>query len=272
MLIVVALGGRSAADDATQLRFVRDGRQVRTVDLAELTAACQVQTVTIDDPYYQRRKSFVACPLADVIRLGFGEPIDALRGESFVLRARDGYAKPASGARLAEPGAFLAFADAERRHGDDPGWEPIDRKQADPGPYYLVWANPSQADAHEYPWPYQLTSIEIASVQALYPHTVPTGVAPDAPAQSGYRVFHTQCIACHAINGEGGTVGPDLNVPQSIVEYRPTEQIKAYIRNPATFRYTSMPAHPQLSDGQLDDLIAYFTAMRGLKHDPRTTP
>jgi hypothetical protein len=61
-------------------------------------------------------------------------------------------------------------------------------------------------------------------------------------------------------------------VPLSIVEYRPLEQIKQYIRDPLAFRYTSMPAHPHLSDRQLDELVAYFTAMRSLKHDPRRTP
>ena len=82
----------------------------------------------------------------------------------------------------------------------------------------------------------------------------------------------TQCIACHAINREGGTVGPELNLPKSIVEYRPVDQIKQYIRNPATFRYSNMPANPQLTDQQLDQLIAYFTAMQALKHDPGRTP
>jgi hypothetical protein len=53
--------------------------------------------------------------------------------------------KPASVARVREAGGFLAFADADRMHGDDPGWEPIDRKQVDPGPYYVVWENPARA-------------------------------------------------------------------------------------------------------------------------------
>jgi len=75
-------------------------------------------------------------------------------------------------------------------------------------------------------------------------------------------------MACHAINGEGGTVGPDLNVPQSIVEYRPVPQIKAYVRDPATFRYGNMPAHPDLSGADLDALVAYFRAMKDRKHDP----
>ena len=34
--------------------------------------ACDVETVSIDDPYYGRRKSFLACPLRRVLALGFG--------------------------------------------------------------------------------------------------------------------------------------------------------------------------------------------------------
>ena len=65
-----------------------------------------------------------------------------------------------------------------------------------------------------------------------------------------------------------GRVGPDLNVPRSIVEYRPTEQIRAYVRDPGSFRHTSMPAHHHLSDVDLDGLLAYFHAMSQRKHDP----
>ena len=62
--------------------------------------------------------------------------------------------------------------------------------------------------------------------------------------------------------------GPELNVPQSIVEYRPEPQIRAYIRDPRTFRYGNMPPHPHLSDADLDALLAYFRAMKDRKHDP----
>jgi cytochrome c1 len=80
-------------------------------------------------------------------------------------------------------------------------------------------------------------------------------------------------MACHAVNGEGGTVGPDLNIPQSIVEYRPdVAQLKAYIKNPATFRYGQMPSNDYLSDEDLDALVAYFRAMKDRKHDERKKP
>ncbi|MGH7789218.1 MAG: c-type cytochrome [Candidatus Binatia bacterium] len=253
----------AVAPPSASLRFVRSGAPERVVTLDELQAHCAVQTVVVDpDPYYQRRKTYRACPLADVLTFGFATTLEALRGEQFLLRALDGYAKPASGAVLTEPGGYLAFADAEHA-----GWEPIDRKQLDPGPFYVVWTVPG-ADGERYPWPYQLSTIEITSVAQAFPHTVPRGVAPGSPAQIGSDIFSHQCIACHAINGEGGHVGPDLNIPQSIVEYRPAAQIKAYIRDPATFRYTSMPPHPGLDDAQLEALVAYFTAMRAQKHDP----
>lgn len=254
------------------ITFVRDGAVVRVVDRAAL-ASCSIERIEIDDPYYGKPKSFWACPLHEVLAMGFGPTFSrALAGDpdsNFFLRALDGFTKPASGAKLAEPGGYLALSDADRGTPGAPGWDPIDRRQVDPGPFYLVWQEPHQRDIHHYPWPYQLATIEIAAFESEYPHTLPNSAAMDSPARAGFRIFRVECIACHAINGEGGMIGPDLNVPRSIVEYRPIDQIKAFIRDPQSFRYTTMPAHPHLSDTQLDELIAYFTAMKDLKHDPR---
>jgi mono/diheme cytochrome c family protein len=250
------------------MRFVRDGKEVRTISLAELRTKCGEQRIAVDDPYYGKTKTYRACPLAEVVRLGFGVPASELASSDVTFRATDGYAKPSSGARLVEPGGYVAFSDADLDGGGAPAWAPIDRKQVDPAPFYLVWTEPAQRDAHRYPWPYALGEIEVGSLAALYPNTVPAGEGEDSRARAGYEIFKSDCIACHAINGEGGTVGPDLNVPQSIVEYRPVAQIKQYIRDPQTFRYTSMPAHDYLTDRQLDDLVAYFQAMSRQKRDP----
>ena len=268
--VLAATGGRAAEPADTTLTFVRDGTVVKTLDRPALERACAPTTVTLADPYYGRTKRYRACPLEAVLTLGFG-PLDAaaIAGTDLFFRARDGYVKPASVARVREAGGFLAFADADRMHGDDPGWEPIDRKQVDPGPYYVVWENPTKHDPHRYPWPYQLAAIELGSYARRYPHVAPAGLPPDATAWKGFEIFRGECIACHAINGEGGTIGPDLNVPKSIVEYRPAEQIKAYIRRPEDFRYTSMPSHEYLTPSDLDGLVAYFHAMRDRKHDPK---
>jgi len=271
VLVLVAWAGAAGADQPASLRFLRPGAAPVTLAAADLEQRCGAETISLDDPYYGGRKSYRACPLAALLALGFGAPITTFAGQTVFLRARDGYAKPAPASLLAEPGGFVAFADADHMRGDNPGWQPIERKQVDPGPFYVVWTGASQQDTHQYPWPYQLAEIEIAPIETLYPHIAP-GPTADAPARAGYAIFTAQCIACHAVNREGGTVGPDLNVPRSIVEYRPADQIKAYIRDPASFRYTNMPPHPGLSDADLAALVAYFTVMKNRKYDPGRSP
>jgi mono/diheme cytochrome c family protein len=264
---VVVGGSRSAGADDAVLEFLREGKVVRRIERAALEKDCGA-TVAIDDPYYGRQMSYVACPVLRVLELGFDETPQQLAANDYLLRARDGYVKPATGARLVESGGYLALGDAEREKAGLPGWAPIDRKQVDPAPFYIVWSKPTQHDTNLYPWPYQLAQIEIGSIAAEYPDIVPRSATKGSDAWRGYDIFKTECVACHAINGQGGKVGPELNVPQSIVEYRPAEQIKAYVYDPEVFRHTSMPAHKHLTPTQLDDLVAYFRVMSTLKHDP----
>lgn len=265
-LAVAALTLIASLAQAASLEFRRDGEVLRQIDAAELAKTCGVRTIEVDDPYYEARKRYRACPLAAVMAAGFGAPADHLRGGDVLFRALDGYVKPSSLERVREDGGFVALGEADGAFG------PMGRRALDPSPFYVVWTKPAQRDTHHYPWPYQLAAIEIADVAAQFPHTAPTGIATSAPAWHGYEIFRGECIACHSVNGEGGKVGPDLNVPQSIVEYRPIEQVKAYIRNPATFRYGAMPSHEHLTADDLDALVAYFQAMKDRKHDPGAKP
>jgi mono/diheme cytochrome c family protein len=248
-------------DEAPSLVFRKLGKPVTTLTLETIVAKIPPETVTQYDPYYQREKHYRAVPLADVLELAF--PNENLATDEYVLRAKDGYTVPMRGSLATEPGAYIAFEDL-----DVPGWEPIGERKANPAPFYLVWSKKEQANLDTHPRPYQLAAIEIAPFEDVFPHTAPKGIAEGEPARRGFAIFKEQCILCHAINREGGRVGPDLNVPQSIVEYRPKDQIKAYIKNPLTFRYSAMPPHPKLSDSDLDDIVAYFTAMKDRKNDP----
>lgn len=252
-----------ASQAQPELRFVRLGKEVAALDLPQLLRAAPARELAGEDPYYERHKRFRALPLEPILTAAFGEDVAALRQRDFVLRARDGYAVPLSGARLCEGGAHIAIADLELAD-----WEPIGPQRANPGPFYLVWARPEQGRLATHPRPWQLASIEIVSGEQLFPHAVPHGTAADSAAGRGALLFRARCIACHAINRDGGRVGPDLNVPQNITEYRPAAQIRAYIREPRTFRYGNMPAHPDLGEAQLDELMSYFEVMRTQKYDP----
>lgn len=259
-----AKGGDAAAlDERASLSFVAGGKAVREITLGEMLRDLPVETFTAHDPYYNREKTFRAVPLADLVRKGLAGGPEPLPAQQYVLRARDGYTVPMRGSRVFEAGAYVAFADVEV-----PGWEPIGPQRASPGPFYLVWRGKEQQSLEVYPRPWQLASIEIARFEDLFPHTAPGGAAEGSPAARGFAIFREHCVHCHTINREGGRVGPELNVPRSIVEYRPADQIKAYVRDPLSFRYGNMPAHPFLKDGDLDDLLAYLGAMKDKKHDP----
>jgi len=253
------------AEQDVPLAFVREGKPVSEWDRDRLLSDCGAVPVVVQDPYYETTKSFLACPLRFVLENGFGVSARDLAQEQFLFKAKDGYMRPASGGKLLEQGGYLALGEAKGGAGH---WQPIGRRQLDPGPYYVVWAGADQSDPHVYPWPYQLVEIRVDAVENAFPNTLPTGVPKGEPAWFGFELFRTQCMACHAINGEGGKIGPDLNVPRSIVEYRPIAQIKDYVRDPQSFRYTTMPAHPGLGDEALDALVAYFEAMKERKRDP----
>jgi mono/diheme cytochrome c family protein len=249
------------ADDRSELAFAVHGKVVRSLPKAAVRGAIPIETITIADAYYDGRlKSWRALPLRKVLERGFEGEARELDAQHFLLRCVDGYTVPIDGKRLLE--AYVAIADAEV-----PGWEPIGPKRAHPGPFFVVWKGKDEQNLESFPRPYQLATIEVASFEETFPHVVPNGEAPRASAWRGFSIFKEQCVRCHAMNHEGGRVGPELNVPKSIVEYRSDAQIRAFIRNPREYRYSVMPSHEHLAEGDLDGLLAYFRAMSRRKHD-----
>ncbi|MDP1825206.1 MAG: c-type cytochrome [Archangium sp.] len=257
LLLLGSCAHVAPVNEAATLRFFENGADRGAFTLAQLRAQVPEETVSGFDPYYQRPKRWRALPLEPVLRLAF--PSSQLATEEFTLRALDGYTVPISGARLLEGGAYLAFSDA------DGAWEPIGARRADPGPWYLVWKGGKQLDLTTHPRPWALASLSIEPFEAVFPLVVPR--SKDPRVQQGFVLFRQQCVKCHAINQQGGSVGPELNVPKNVTEYRDEAFLRAWIRNPFTFRISVMPPSPQLTEDELSALLAYLAAMRDQKID-----
>lgn len=265
-MLAVWLGACSGAPSYEgTLKFRRAAQEVKALSLNLLVARHGLRVVESFDPYYGQSKRFRGFSLGPALADVYALAPAALRQATFVLSALDGYAVPIAGERLLDDGAFVAVDDV-----DIPGFAPIGPRKISPLPAYLVWQGRGKNNLETHPRPWQLSTIDLVPSDTLYPHARPHNVPHDSPALRGFALFRERCIRCHAINREGGSVGPELNVPQSIVSYRPEEQIRAYIRDPLTFRYGAMPANPDLSDADLDALIAYFRAMARDPYDPAT--
>jgi len=251
--------------DATSLEKLEiwdesKSHRVWTVDELERSLAPRVQTV--QDPNYKRQKRYRVVAMRDVLTKSFAKPSSVLSEQQFQIEAVDGYQVTLKGGALLSANAWLALADVEH-----PPFEPLGPHKISPGPLYLVWTKSN--DRTHQPWPWSVARIRLTSATHQYARAKPKNASVNSPEDLGHRVFLRDCIRCHAINREGGHVGPELNVPQSIVEYRPKDQLRAFIRNPQTFRYSNMPAQVQLNDADLDHLLAYFEAMKQHKLDGR---
>lgn len=234
--------------------------QSRQWTLAQLQQQLPVQSVTLYDPSYQQHKSYRGFIFNELLQKTGFPPLDP--DDTLVLTARDGYAPTMSAAQL-QQAAVLVFAEAGM---PDFVFSPLQQGKSSlsPAPFYLVWPQ-AGAQAAQYAWPYQLVKIELIRFRDRYARVIPRSTA-SASAQQGFALFTQHCLKCHSINLQGGELGPELNAPKNITEYWQLNDLKAFIRNPASYRYQSkMPAFSHFSDAEIDAILAYLQQMKQQK-------
>ena len=238
------------------------------LDLGALSARgvmpAAVEVTTGDDIVYGGAKRYEGYRLRDL--LGGIEDLEALRaaGAEIVFTAEDGYvATMALDDALAADGV-VAFRDLDAPVGAD--WKTFKQGKTTttPAPFYLVWPN-QDPDDWAYPWPYQLATIAVEPFAARFGRAVPMG--GDAAVREGFYVFKTYCLKCHSVNLAGGDLGPELNVPRSVTEYRDRAVLKGFIHDIASYRAASkMPSFAELVTAEeVDRVLDYLTHMAAQK-------
>lgn len=89
--------------------------------------------------------------------------------------------------------------------------------------------------------------------------------AREADADRGAELYAASCALCHGERGDGTQTGP----PLVHVIYEPGHHPDASFRNAVKngvpshhWSFGNMPPRPELSDGDIDDVIAYVRALQ----------
>lgn len=255
LALLLAAPLRAADGPPPVLSFVSGDRLVLRLTPADLAKRPSARTIEVADPSYRTTKRWRAVPLKDLLTAAYGGTWgENALGEVF-FDDSDGLRSHVKVSVLMNDGGMLAFADA-----DAPDWRPLPGGGT-PGPFYLVWTGPGQTAKNGFPWPARVVGVKMTILEDEYPKALPKGAAPDSPAVRGWTTFKRSCISCHAISGDGGTSGPDLNEPRGITRYQRKPFLKAFIRKASSFRRTKMPDFEDFNSAELDDLMAYFDHM-----------
>lgn len=227
--------------------------------IARMRTEHPLASVKVNDPVYKQKRRYQGFWLNDVLkdldRGGRPESDLYLR-----FRCKDGYFPIMPLTRALRAKALLAIRDANAPRGKD--WQPLPGSgpSATLGPSYLVWVSPP-GDPEEYPWPFQMLAIElVTSSDAL------AGLVPEQ-SKPGQELFIKHCLKCHAINGAGGTFGPELNSPCSVTEYWNPRLLSRFIANAGSIRAgTKMPNFDSLPEKDIQAMVEYLQFMAGHKN------
>jgi cytochrome c oxidase subunit II len=97
-------------------------------------------------------------------------------------------------------------------------------------------------------------------------------VVVTAEAEAGKVLFDSNCLSCHAVEVDKGTLGPNLNnfanrtEIAGILEHT-DENLKEWIKDPYTQKIGSkMPAFKdQLKDEEIDEIVKYLNSLNNFK-------
>jgi mono/diheme cytochrome c family protein len=240
-----------------------------TIFLSDLKAKnlfpATVPVEVADDPVFHQKKKYEGILLKTILeKFSSFQKLD-IQKTQIVFECEDGYNPSMPLAKVLSKKAYLCLRDQAAPAGSDWVTAVKDGQTKVVAPFYVVYTDVPASD-YSFKWPYNLVRMRLVPVndeeQQIFP-------AKDETMVKGYDLFRQNCLTCHALNGIGGQMGPELNYPRNITEYWKLEDIKAFVVNPKSFRHSSnMPAVTYLQTRELDEIMAYLSYMKSQKIAP----
>jgi cytochrome c2 len=266
LLIISVLLACNQQKTTTQFASKSDSLSIDLLALKAANLLTKTQQIKVDeDPVYHQTKSYNCVPLKALLEAH--SSLKQLKPEDYkvVFECEDGYKPEMNLVQLLNAKAYLAISDIDAPAGRDFSQILKDGHEMKAAPFYVVYEGIDPKDG-TFKWPYNLVKIHFApaneNIAALMPKNTPD-------AMLGYEIFKNKCQTCHALNGIGGLMGPELNYPKNITEYWKEADLKAFIQNPAAYRNGVKMPKLEISPKDADDLVKYLSYMAGRKNIPK---
>lgn len=231
------------------------------LDLLDLQAKNKLGKDTVvtivNDPVYHKTKKYHAVNALLLLKSEVNLSKVDIKNTLIVFECIDGY-KPEMPLELfLKTKPYLAYKDVDAPKGFN--WEKIIKNGnvMDANPFYLVYESVS-ANNQEYKWPYNVIKFRLESKNK---NNIALQPKDNAKAEKGFVLYQKYCITCHAINGIGGEMGPELNYPKSVTEYWKEIELVNYIVNPASFRHKVKMPTLGITKQQSQEIVDYLKYM-----------
>lgn len=242
-----------------------NGSHAIRLDHGQPTDGGAHETIVVEmDPVYKSQKRYRGITFAHLLDKSGYSLAKRPRDATVEFLCKDGYTPFASLSTLILENAFVATEDLDAPSGQK--WIPFEYGGLlrDPGEFYLVWPGKTELQGGK-PWPYGIVALRIGLIEELLAPAIPQSQRH----QRGFKLFRENCMSCHSINGVGGTIAIDLNVPLNVFEYWQADKLLAMIANPASFRRNAkMPSFANLGQERISDILLYVRHMKSRKTQP----
>ena len=210
----------------------------------------------VNDPVYHKAKKYKAVSASLLIENEIDLTKIDTKNTKIIFECIDGYKPEMPLDFFLKANPYLAFEDVDAPKGTK--WETIikDGNEMNAEPFYIVYTSVTEKDTR-YKWPYNLIKMYLQPLDKSKKELFPN----NKKLESGYTLFQSQCITCHAINDIGGTMGPELNYPKSVTEYWKENELVDYIVNPASFRNKVKMPTLGLTKQQSQEIVDYLKYM-----------
>ena len=263
LLIAVVILGGCSTPSFSRIETA-EPQMIQLEQTTEILASSDETVAVTLDPVYQTRKHYRGITFLRFLKSNGREPAMMAADTVVQFVCKDGYNPIASLGALVQDGAFLATGDLDAP--SDRTWIQFKygASQRDPGQFYLVWPN-AKPTSDDHPWPYGIIALRIGRANALLGPALPKSER----FQQGFNLFRQNCMMCHSVNGVGGTIGIDLNVPRNVFEYWQADKLPTMVANPVAFRRNAkMPPFDQLGHQAISDILEYVKHMKAHKIQP----